>query len=47
MGAIVTIVPKTNMETDTVPFGRTVVFVGPFLGCHVSFRGCIVYRFGV
>ena len=32
--------PQTNMETHIAPFKRTVVFIGPFLGFHVSFREC-------
>ena len=30
--------PQTNMETNIAPFKRTVVFIGPFWGFHVSFR---------
>ena len=33
--------PQTNMETRIVyPLRRTVIFIGPFLDFHVSFREC-------
>ena len=36
--------PETNMETHIVTFRGTVVFTGPFLGFHVSFRECIRFK---
>ena len=35
---IVPTLPQTNMETHIDPFKGAVVFLGPFLGFHVSFR---------
>ena len=35
------------METHIAPFRRTVVFIGPLLGFHDSFRECMVLALGL
>ena len=37
--------PQTNMETHMAPFKGTVVFIGPFLGFHVSLQKGIIFGF--